>query len=462
MTDQSNIPALQRSLADVVDEYEAKRAAIPQAIEAFGRAVTEIETASCIGGTYAGTIWGRGGHPSVHDRTLEDNLRKSAWRFVYNGLNINRVAPAKDRNRFEQSFENPPEFTIDNIRATFGKYLQEPRFHILRGLAEVFCDLDPAYKSHCKVKIGVEGLPKRVILSGFGEYSYGSWGQDKLLDMLNALANYTGREQLHQGQIFEMTREGRKHGSVMWWGGELRVFKNGNAHVHFDKPTLAEINRALAEFYGDVLPDAPREDDDPERAILRSREVSKDLAYYPTPRAVIDHILRDVRWQDVETVLEPSCGDGRILDVVRESAPTARTLGIEVHGKRAKGARAKGHHVLTGNFLTTAPDPKYDLIVMNPPFYGKHWQKHVMHARKFLKPAGENRRGGGTLICILPGSAFWDGHLGEIGLCSKDLHEQRGWQSFWHDLPTASFAESGTRIPTGYIEIGPSLTGDSS
>lgn len=33
MTDQSNIPALQRSLADVVDEYEAKRAAIPQAIE---------------------------------------------------------------------------------------------------------------------------------------------------------------------------------------------------------------------------------------------------------------------------------------------------------------------------------------------------------------------------------------------------------------------------------------------
>lgn len=455
MSDQSNIPALQRSLADVVEEYDAKHKAVQEHIEQFHRAITDIESAACIGGTFAGSIWGRGGSPRLHERTITENLRKSAWRFVYNGLNIKRVAPAKDRNRFEQSFENPPEFTIDNIRATFGKYLQEPRFHILRGLAEVFCDLDPAYKSHCKVKIGVEGLPKRVILSGFGEYSYGSWGQDKLLDMLNALANYTGREQLHQGHVSEMIREGRKHGSVMWWGGDIKVYKNGNAHVSFDKTTLVEINRALAEFYGDVLPDAPGEEDDPDLDLFRSREVSKDLAYYPTPRAVIDHILRDVRWHEVETVLEPSCGDGRILDVVREHAPGARTLGVEVHTDRADEARAKGHHVLNTNFLTTEPDPIYDLVVMNPPFFGRHWQKHVMHARKFLKRSEDKWRGGGRLICILPASAFWDGHLGELGLCSKDAHERRGWQSFWHDLPTASFAESGTNVPTGYIEIGP-------
>ena len=59
---------------------------------------------------------------------------------------------------------------------------------ILRGLAEVFCSLDPAYRSHSKVKVGVAGLPKRVILRSVGDY--GAWGTDRLRDVLNALAAY--------------------------------------------------------------------------------------------------------------------------------------------------------------------------------------------------------------------------------------------------------------------------------
>src|SRR5690606_6176713 len=123
---------------------------------------------------------------------LKSNLRKSGWRVIYDRLQIDRIASAKDRKKVERAMEDPPELTFDNAKATFGDYLQRPRHHILRGLAEVFADLDPAYKSHSKVKIGVKGLPKRVILSSFGDYS-DTYGRGKLRDIVNALAAYRGQ-----------------------------------------------------------------------------------------------------------------------------------------------------------------------------------------------------------------------------------------------------------------------------
>jgi len=83
---------------------------------------------------------------------------------------------------------------------------------------------------------------------------------------------------------------------------------------------------------------------------------------------------------------------------------------------------------MTANFLQVAPDPRFDVVVMNPPFYGQHYKKHLDHAVKFL-------RAGGRLVCILPASAHYD-HGNTIGQ--------------WYDLPVGSFAASGTNIPTGY------------
>ncbi|GGE30026.1 N6 adenine-specific DNA methyltransferase N12 class [Primorskyibacter flagellatus] len=466
MQTEMKLPAKLRPLREIVEEYETKKAAAVDVAAAFGDAIKATELAANIGGTYGGQIWDRYA-PRIGDAKIVEVLRKSAWLHVYNGLNIKTIAPAADRKRFDLAMENPPEFTLDNIAATFGQYLKDPRHHILRGLAEAFCKLDPAYKSHSKVKIGVEGLPKRVILSGFGEYGYGSWGQETMLDMLNALANYTKTEQLHRGHIDQMARDARKNGSAMWWGGELRVFKNGNAHVIFDKWALKEINRALAEFYGDVLPDVEVSDEDRPKA--QSTAVSKDLQFYWTPPAVANSLIREIHWGRYDEtapmdILEPSCGNGRIMEAIaahirKESHSIRRPVqmaGIEYNAERAAQARAKGFSVLCRNFLECAPDPRFDLVIMNPPFYGLHWQKHLTHARKFLKASPTDRRGmGGQLICVLPATAFYDGHLGKMGLVRADAHtaERGHLDSGWHDLPVASFSESGTNVPTGYIVL---------
>lgn len=446
-----NIPAPQRTVADLIAEYDEKVARVDTAIETFNRAFDDLQMAGTVLGTYVEPI---GSRSHLHASSIKANLLKSGWRAVYNRLDIDKIASAKDKKLFDQTMANPPPLTMETAKATFGDYLIRPRFHILRGLAEAFADLDPAYKSHSKVRIGVKGLPKRIILNGWGEYSSG-WARDKFRNIVNALAAYQGIEHfahdeytaidiMHRrgedavldGQpVTRISRYGKEEiFTTVDRGMSIRKFGNGNAHVYFTPATLLDINRALAEFYGEVLPDAEPEDVKPSA----STAVSKDLQFYPTPRAVVDAAMEFAEIPNPAhyrgdcprmKVLEPSCGDGRIMDVLRERGQDC--FGIEYHPTRASEARQKGHPVLTANFLEHPATPTFDAVVMNPPFYGRHYIKHVQHALKFLKS-------GGTLVSILPATAHYD--HGEL-------------KGEWRDLPVGSFSESGTNVPTGMLKM---------
>lgn len=444
--------APQRTVFDIIAEYDEKAANVDAAIQAYNDACTAVEMAGTIMGTYVEPVLR--GRAHVHASDMRKNLRASGWKALYNRCQIDRIASAKDKRLFERTLADPPELTFDNAKATFGPYLENPRAHILRGLAETFADLDPAYKSHSKVKIGVKGLPKRVILSGWGTYS-GTYGKDKFRDIVNALAAYRGQPLMEHEEFQAIAAahnagddavlDGRK---VAWKdryregeyqtldrGMTVRRFGNGNAHVFFDEQAQRDINMALAEFYGDVLPDAEEEDAKPRAGTA----VSKDLQFYWSPADVIERALEFAglynlkEWRDnppePSRILEPSCGDGRIMDAIR--ARGHRVFGIEYHAGRAAEARAKGHNVLTANFLDQPAKPEFDMVVMNPPFYGRHYVKHVRHALEFLKP-------GGKLISILPATAHYD--HGELS-------------GEWRDLPVGSFSEAGTNVPTGMLKI---------
>lgn len=438
MTDQTPALVAQKP-SEIVAEYEKKLADLDRAVEEFRRAEVGIRMASTVFGVWGGVSIDTG---QVDTETLRSSLLGSAWRHLYSVLHIARLATAKEKRAFQQSLVSPAPFTMDNIRATFGRYIADPRGSILRGLAEVFCDLDPAYKSHDKVKIGVTGLPKRVILSNVG--GYGSWGKERLENILNALATYQGKplvewvdidRLLHDEDALLCDREIEHSGrngeteitKIIGRGVRLRRFKNGNAHLFFEPETLRDINLALAEFYGDVLPDCA--DDERPMKPRASTAVSKDLQYYPTPEKVVARVLDEIGIRPGVRVLEPSCGCGRFLDGLRKRG--ALCIGFEVDPGRANEARAKGHRVMIANFLETVPTGDFDLVVMNPPFYGRHYAKHVEHALRFLKP-------GGRLVAILPATARYD----------HGLVDGR-----WYDLPVGSFSESGTNINTSVLTI---------
>lgn len=416
--ESTNQLALLRSLPDVVAEYEEKLANAKQAIADFEQAGNALKSASTVSGTWGDTTINTG---SVWESTLKESLLKSAWKHVYNGLSIECLASAKDKKRFQQDMTSPAPFTLENIRATFGDYLLNPRANILRGLAEVFCDLDPAFKSHDKVKIGVARLPKRVILNGWAEYS--NWGIDKTRDILNALAAYQRKPLCAYGEVYQLKSNGD---AMLSRGVRLKRFANGNGHLFFEPEALRDINLALAEYYGDVLPDCSEAKPDQQRP---GTAVSKDLQYYPTPSEVVERVITGVYIEKGEKVLEPSCGCGRFLDALRKAGADA--VGVEVDPSRVAEARAKGHKVMLANFLETVPTPIYDRVIMNPPFYGQHYAKHVNHAFNFLKP-------GGTLTAILPITARYD----------HGLLDGR-----WEDLPVGSFRESGTNINTTVLTM---------
>ena len=444
-----------RKPSDIVAEYDMKRAALAEANATFEEAGNALKAAATIGGTWGhvtidtGKMWGD---------TLERSLLGSAWRHIYELYGLADIASAQDKKRFEQMFAAPPPFTVENIRDQFGDLVMDPWGSILRGLAEVFCDLDPAFKSHEKMKIGVKGLPKRVILSNVS--GYGSWGRDRLQNIINALAAYqakplvTGLEMalimengdaLRDGGEAVHPYEARQFAKAQARGNStssepektvipargiwLKKFANGNGHLFFGPEALRDINRGLADYYGEVLPDCPDERPTKQRT---GTAVSKDLQYYPTPVEVVQRVIGGIYGLAGQRVLEPSCGCGRFLDALR--AAGAEVVGCEVDPIRAAMCEAKGHRIMRMNFLETTPTVSFDRVVMNPPFYGRHYAKHVRHALRFLKP-------GGTLTAILPASARYDhGAL-------DDLRPQ------WSDLPVGSFSESGTNINTTVATI---------
>src|SRR4051812_25195433 len=96
--------ALLRNLPDVVAEYDEKVANAGHAVVAFEAAGNALKMVACVGGTWGDTRIETG---SVYERQIRGSLLKSAWLHVYNGLNIERIASVKDKQRFQHAMTDP-------------------------------------------------------------------------------------------------------------------------------------------------------------------------------------------------------------------------------------------------------------------------------------------------------------------------------------------------------------------
>lgn len=412
--------ACPHTIKDIVADYHSKKESLAQNIAEFEAAEHVMNSSVQVIGGFTGDSFPKKSY--LGESTGQRILLASAWLAIYKRLGFDNVFSAEDKRKFDQSLTSPAPLNMENLQATFGRYWENPRYYILKGLAEAFCQLDKFYKSHSNFGIGVKGLPKRAIIRYFG--GYGSWGSDQLKDMCEAMLQVTGESGLSQDerQLIYGSKLRMEDFKLPRLGLEVRTFQNGNAHVYFNKRALHVVSEAMHEFYGDVLPDAHEKG---ERTT--STAVSKDLQFYRTPKAVIDRVLDSVLVRPGGYVLEPSCGDGAIMDALKGRGIDC--AGVEYDVGRANTAKGKGHSVHIGNFLDMVPEPKYDMVIMNPPFYGKHYVKHIEQAKRFLKD-------GGTLVSILPASAWY---------------EHKMIKGQWFDLPVGSFRESGTNVNTGFI-----------
>lgn len=381
------------------------------------------------------------------------DLDAAIWSRLIEETGLCRLMDSKERDELEQNLrEEVAEATRQNIKATIERLMGDSELMWRRGVARTFASLDRRFKSHDGFKIG-----SRIILTSvfddWGGFSYRSNVRQTLYDIERAFAlldNAPDKAGELEAAISNKRRigHGARQDETETTYFRVRGFKNGNAHLWFKSDRLTKaVNRVLADYYGHVLADAAPETDRPEDYKTTGTAVAKDLAFYPTPHDAVEELLRDFYCKEGERILEPSAGIGNIVRALLQKPVIVDA--VEVHPGRADailGLASDRLAVQCANFLRMKAEPIYDAAIMNPPFSGTHWMKHVRHAFDFLKPGGELR-------AILPVSAEINDTPGHRKFRAWAECHSPGWRGLWRDLPAESFAEVGVRINTTVLTL---------
>lgn len=120
---------------------------------------------------------------------------------------------------------------------------------------------------------------------------------------------------------------------------------------------------------------------------------------FVTPVEVAARMIEYANIEDDHIILEPSAGTGNIVNAVLEQYPNAPISANELnhtlydHLKYRFNTQANVT-TLQGDFMRYMV-PRFDRIIMNPPYSKRQAKKHVDHAITLLKP-------GGVVVALVP------------------------------------------------------------
>ncbi|HYE12246.1 MAG TPA: LPD38 domain-containing protein [Patescibacteria group bacterium] len=234
-----------------------------------------------------------------------------------------------------------------------------------------------------------------------------------------------------------------------------KIIKNSNDVASYWESTLAERKR-LARM--------GIESDEELRAYLReylqyragkrqktSDEIVKEKqrqligrkieGYFPTPAKVINKMLEYADIKESDTVLEPSAGQGHIVDEVRKVSQNIDVAEFDPSNREI--LEIKKYNVVGNDALSI--DKQYNKIVMNPPFEKNQDIKHVRYAYD------NNLKSGGRLVAIMSEHPFFANDKESIAF--REWLESVGGTS--EKLPEGSFKESdrSTGVNTRLVVI---------
>lgn len=371
------------------------------------------------------------------------------WSHIIERTELERLMDKKAKDEFRQQLSKDPiEFTVENAIATLEGFLARSGEIFARGVAEAFSALDRRFKTHDGFKIG-----SRVIINGafdeFGHWVHHSWGdnhRDTLQDIERVFFVLEGKTPpLQYAGIVGAIDEARKdHPRMSASRYEVeseyflaRVFLNGNLHLWFKRRDLVvQVNKTLAEYYGEVIPDGQTPEDDgglntPKRGLARN------LGWFPTPVDLAKRVIDEALIPRGAMVLEPSAGSGNLARLAADAGGLVEC--VEIDPGRAAMLDAAGLYrcVTRADFLDVAPRAVFDCVVMNPPFDRERDIDHVMHALKFLKA-------GCRLVAIMSAHTLY-AETRKAKAFRAHIEKLRG--RMW-DLPARSFASVGTNVNT--------------
>jgi protein-L-isoaspartate O-methyltransferase len=169
----------------------------------------------------------------------------------------------------------------------------------------------------------------------------------------------------------------------------------------------------------------------------------QDFGYFPTPPELVQRVLGMVYIKPGMRLLEPQGGTGAFAVPMAQLAGVHNVTTYELLPQNAQKLREAGlENVHQADFLTVAPEPVYDLVIMNPPFERGVDIEHVMHATRFLKPDGE-------LVAIT--SRSWAHNSNKKFQSFREFTDQV--QAQVEQVEAGAFRTSGTNVATSIVHI---------
>jgi len=174
------------------------------------------------------------------------------------------------------------------------------------------------------------------------------------------------------------------------------------------------------------------------------RNIKKEFQFFATPPQLADKLIQLAEINVGDNILEPSAGQGAILNAIQRNYTPHRMTAIELMPTNCNIMRINGQHVIEGDFLKLAKTMygQYDRVIANPPFSKNQDIDHIIQMYLCCKK-------GGRIVTI--SGKHWQ-HAKE-----KKCQQFREWlQEIGAEIievAAGEFKESGTTIPTCIIII---------
>lgn len=256
-----------------IDALVARRDAIARELAAAREACAKAEALYKAGPTgrssedfgggqteFGALPFGYMGHRNLFpfDETLR-GFDAGAWDYLMTASGLLTLMSARAKGEWAEQVreKRTPEFTRENIEATF-KDLHGRRSEMFdQGVVDCFKACSWDHKSNSPVKFG-----KRLIFKGNGASRFGPSYDSKQLasidDLRRVMAVCEGKPEpdFRSGATHALSGSRKDFFEDEWV--EVSGFKNGNLHCKFKRPELAaKLNEILGRRYPNALP-APK------------------------------------------------------------------------------------------------------------------------------------------------------------------------------------------------------------
>lgn len=226
--------------------------------------------------------------------------------------------------------------------------------------------------------------------------------------------------------------------------------------TQLDRKIYLEVNKHLEHLggkwnrktKGHVFDEDPTDSFENMLITGETTDFKKEFQFFETPPELADKMIDMAELKGGDLVLEPSAGQGAILDCLRayrrKTGIDFHITGIELSKSNCKVLSRKGYFPIQKDFLTSGDRivDEADKIIMNPPFTKQQDIDHILHAYSLLNP-------GGILVSVISESPFFRENKKSVAF--RQFLGGTGAEIIKN--PEGAFKTSGTMVSTRIIKI---------